>query len=46
MDKQEARCDTLIETTAVALSEDVVALMLVTVQKDNVKLSVNIALRR
>ncbi len=46
MDKQEAHCDTLIEATAAALNEDVVALMLVAVQKDNVKLSVDIALRQ
>ncbi len=46
MDKQDARCDALIEATAAALNKNVVALMLVAVQKDNVKLSVNIALRR
>ncbi len=46
MDKQEARCDTLIEGTAAVLNEDVVALMLVAVQKDNLGLSVNFALKR
>ncbi len=46
MNKQEARCDTLIAATAAALNEDAVALMLVTVQKNNLRLSVNIALQR
>ena len=47
MNKPEARCNILIEATATALSEDVVALMLVTVQRDNnLGLSVNIALKR
>ncbi len=46
MNKPEARCNILIEATATALSEDVVALMLVTVQKDNLWLSVNLALKR
>ncbi len=46
MNKQEARCDNLIEETAVALKEDVVASMLVAVQKDNLGLSVNLALKR
>src|SRR5882762_12001804 len=46
MNQQEARCDTLIEATAAELNEDVVALMLVAVQKDNLGLSVNLALKR
>ena len=46
MGQKETRCDTLIEATAAALNEDVVALMLVAVQKDNVGLSGNIALKR
>ena len=46
MDLKETRCDTLIEATATALNEEVVALMLVTVQKDNVGLSGNLALKR
>ncbi len=46
MNKQEARCDTLIEATAATLNEDAVSLMLVTVQKDNLGLSVNLALKR
>ncbi len=45
MNQQEARCDTLIEATAAELNEDVVALMLVAVQKDNLGLSVNLALK-
>ncbi len=46
MNKQEARCDTLIKATAVALNKDAVALMLVAVQKDNLGLSVDLALKR
>ncbi|SRR6266404_3303195 len=46
MDKQEARCHTLIEATATALNKDAVVLMLVAVQKDNLGLSVNLALER
>ena len=46
MDMEETRCDTLIEATAAALNEEVVALMLVAVQKDNVGLSGNLALKR
>jgi len=47
MDEKEARCDTLIEETAAALNDDVVALMLVSVQKDNnLGLSANLALKR
>ena len=46
MNKPAARCDILIEATATALNEDVVALMLVAVQKDNLGLSVNLALKR
>jgi len=46
MDLEETRCDTLIETTAAALNEEAVALMLVAVQKDNVGLSGNLALKR
>ena len=46
MNKPEARCDTLIEVTATALNEDAVALMLVAVQKDNLGLSVNLAVNR
>ncbi len=46
MNKPEARCDGLMEATAVALNEDAVALMLVAVQKDNMGLGVNLALKR
>ncbi len=44
MNREETRCDTLIETTAAALYEDAVALMLVAVQKDNLGLSVPVIL--
>ena len=46
MNKQGGRCETLIEATAAALNEDAVALMLVAVQKDNLGLSVDLALNR
>ena len=46
MNKGEARCDSLLETTAAALNEDAVTLMLLAVQKDNLGLSVNLALKR
>ncbi len=46
MDPEETRCDTLIEAMATALNEEVVALMLVSVQKGNVGLSGNLALKR
>ncbi len=46
MNKQEARCDTLIEATGGALNEDAIALMLVAVQKKNLGLSVKLALKR
>ncbi|SRR6266404_2338754 len=45
MGLKETRCDNLIEATAAALNEDVVALMLVAVQKDNLGVSVNLALK-
>ena len=40
------KCTDLIEMTANALSRDVVGLMLVAVQKDNLELSINYAIRR
>ena len=47
MDQKEACCDGLIDATAGALNDDVVALMFVTVQRDNnLGLSVNLALKR
>ncbi len=46
MNKQETRCDSLIVATVEALNNDAVALMLVSVQKDNLGLSVHLALER
>ncbi|KAH9005537.1 hypothetical protein EDB86DRAFT_1454877 [Lactarius hatsudake] len=46
MHRQNRRCDDLIETTAAALNEDAIALMLLTVQKSNLTLSVKTALNR
>ncbi len=46
MNKQGGRCETLIQASAVALNEDAIALMFVAVQKDNLRLSVNLALQR
>ncbi len=40
------RCDNLIEKTAAALNEDIVALMLLAVQRGNVESSVKFALNR
>ena len=39
--KHGQRCTDLIETTANSLSGNVVALMLLTVQQDNLELSIN-----
>ncbi len=46
MNKGDACCDTLIEATAAALNEDAVTLMLLAVQKDNLGLSVDLALKQ
>lgn len=46
MHTEDSRCNELIEKTAAALDENVVALMLSAVQKDNLELSVKIALDR
>ncbi|KAH9160178.1 hypothetical protein EDB89DRAFT_934640 [Lactarius sanguifluus] len=46
MHKQSMGCDELIETTAAALNDDSVALMLLFVQRSNLKLSVKRALKR
>ena len=46
MHREDGRCDKLIENTAMALNKDVVALMLLAVQRDNLELSVKIALNR
>jgi hypothetical protein len=43
---QTSRCDDLIEKTAEALNEDIIALMLLAVQRDNLQLSVKAALNR
>jgi hypothetical protein len=43
---QMSRCDELIEKTAEALNEDIIALMLLAVQRDNLQLSVKVALNR
>ena len=43
---QNSCCDDLIEKTAAALNQDIVALMLLTVQRDNLRLSVKEALNR
>ncbi len=42
----EARCDNLIEATAAALDDNVVALMNIAAQRDNLGWSVNLALKR
>ena len=46
MHRQNGHCDDLIEKTAAALNEDAVALMLLAVQNDSLKLSVKVALGR
>ncbi|KAI9456010.1 GTP-binding protein [Lactarius psammicola] len=46
MHRQNTRCDVLIEKTAVALNDDIVALMLLAVERGNVELSVKLALNR
>lgn len=46
MHKEDQLCTDLIEVTANALSRDVVALMLMSVQRDNLELSVRQAIER
>ncbi|KAF8261834.1 hypothetical protein EI94DRAFT_1809680 [Lactarius quietus] len=46
MNMKESHCNELIEKTAAALEDDVVALMLLAVQKGNIELSVKTALSR
>ena len=46
MHMKDSRCNGLIEETAAALSDDVVALMLLAVQRGNIELCVKIALNR
>jgi hypothetical protein len=43
---QNSRCDDLIEKMAAALNQDIIALMLLAVQRDNLRLSVKAALNR
>jgi len=44
MHKKDSHCNGLIEKTAASLNEDVVALMLLVVQRGNIELSVKTAL--
>ena len=46
MHKVETRCDSLLEETAKALNEDVLALMLLAVQKTDLGLSIRTAVKR
>ncbi|KAH9052332.1 GTP-binding protein [Lactarius vividus] len=46
MNRPNMRCDELIQTTAAALSDDIVGLMLLAVQRNNLELSVKTALNR
>ena len=46
MHMQNRRCNDLIETTAAALNDETVTLMLLAVQKGNLELSVKLALNR
>ncbi|KAI9432383.1 hypothetical protein H4582DRAFT_1857972 [Lactarius indigo] len=46
MESQNIGCDKLIETTAAALNDDIVGLMLLAVQRGNLELSVKSALKR
>ena len=46
MHKVETRCDSLLEETAEALDEDVLALMLLAVQKLDLELSIRTAVKR
>ena len=46
MHKVEARCNTLLEETAEALNKDVLALMLLAVQKADLGLSIRTAVKR
>ena len=46
MHRQGGRCGDLIEKTAAALNDDVVELMLLAVQRENLELSVKVALNR
>ena len=46
MHKPNGHCDNLIEETAGALNDEVIALMLVAVQRGNVEFSVKMAVER
>jgi hypothetical protein len=46
MHKQRGHCGDLLEKTAGALDKDTVALMLLAVQRDNLELTVKVALNR
>ena len=46
MHRQYRSCNDIIEKTAAALNEDIVALMLLTVQRGNIELIVKMALNR
>ena len=46
MSLKDSHCKGLIEKTAAALNDDVVALMLLAVQRGNLELSIKIALSR
>ena len=46
MHMKDSRCNGLIEETAVALNDDIVALMFLAVQRGNTELSVKVALSR
>ena len=46
MHKPEASCRALLEETVKALNEDVVALMLLAVQREDLELSINVAVKR
>jgi hypothetical protein len=43
---ENSRCDDLIEKTAAALNDNIVSLMLLAVQRNNLRLSVKAALDR
>jgi hypothetical protein len=45
MHKDDQKCTDLIKLTANSLSGDVVALMLIAVQKDNLELSITVAIK-
>ncbi|KAJ7455482.1 hypothetical protein FB451DRAFT_642628 [Mycena latifolia] len=46
MNKPDARCQSLVQTTADALNPDIVALMLLAMRGDNIRLNVHVALER